>query len=700
MRNYALDTKMLPKVWVTWASTKNGEFNQRYWLNCQTGKKKSTPEEWMYYEGEYRLDSYRAIPEGKCALGINWYTKDNKNVWVKNGCKVRYAYAKYHADIDSLEVAAVGVDTTRKEEPHLWHFIGDRFFIRRDKSVVNQSGNVVTRFSLYEYHTAYSAKEMLHMLCRLNTSLNFVDEFKKFIGADYFTIGNGTSVVIQYPWHIQRWYETVQKTRGKGKEQKLTDELTSIELSDSSSFAERYPEVCYNPDQLSYRRMYIKGIVYFEKVNDDWDVLRSFHRYPNNTLQENWRMYIDKSGRTRMVSKGADGWVPSKKLDTWWGNYTRLVNKDEAVANCNRIKYALAAAADDMAEEKLVGFLIFALRFPEVEQIIKLGYARKIQYMADSHTPKADLKDLFGGYYNDKEKNILRKVGMTKHQFDRHMSDASHYSTRALTQMRKMFGDNLSHLDNESFDKYYGGCVELSSRFWRSIDDRARLLGFDMMRFFKNLVRLKEKRGNVFALANDTLESYMGLHADTAPDVDWYFDDVSDLVRTHDAVVELKRIQDAERRAMWSVGEAERRKKEEERRAKVDEKRKVYEYEDDEYIIRLPKDLKEIVQEGHTQHICIGGYTSRHANGDTNLFFLCKKDAEDTPFYAIEMSNYKQVVQIHGSCNEWLGRHPEAIPTVVRWLRKNDITCDQKILTCTANGYGRVNDYVPMPVVD
>ena len=41
MRNYALDTKMLPKVWLTWASTKDGMFNQRFWLNGQTGKRQT-----------------------------------------------------------------------------------------------------------------------------------------------------------------------------------------------------------------------------------------------------------------------------------------------------------------------------------------------------------------------------------------------------------------------------------------------------------------------------------------------------------------------------------------------------------------------------------------------------------------------------------------------------------------------------------
>jgi hypothetical protein len=143
-------------------------------------------------------------------------------------------------------------------------------------------------------------------------------------------------------------------------------------------------------------------------------------------------------------------------------------------------------------------------------------------------------------------------------------------------------------------------------------------------------------------------------------------------------------MQDAERRAMWDIEAAERCKKEEEKRIKLDKERKTYEYEDDKYIIRLPKDGTEIVQEGNMHHICIGGYVSRHSTGGTNLFFLREKDAESLPFYAIEMNNDKQIVQIHGFGNKWLGNNPEAIPTVVRWLRKHDINCSEKILTCKA----------------
>lgn len=698
MRNYALDTKMLPKVWVTWASMKNKKFNKRFWLNCQTGKKKTTPESWMKYDNEQDIDVYG---RGTGQIGCNYYTQKNDKIWVKSGTALRYAYIKYHKDIDRIEIAAIGFDTSRKEEPHSWKFIGDRFFIGRDKSIIDQHGNVVTRwFNVYKNHSAYDAKNMLSIVLRLHTTNNFVEEFKKFIGANCFTIGNGTTVNIKYDWHIQRWYTTSQKVRGKGKQQKLTDMLVEMPLTDIDDFKDKLviKELRYGRNNQWTREL--NTIVRFERINDEWCVLRAFYKMEDDTITEEWRMYISEDGINRIVSQGNDGWIPSSQVRHYWGRYTYLYNQTEAIEKCDRIKYIMSSPID--AEEyEVVDFLVTALRFSEIEQIAKLGYADEAFSITRSRTPKADIKHMFGEHYNEKGKTLLQKVGLTKHQFDTYMTYEGElrYKKRALAKMREIFGDGFKHLDNDTFDLYFNGYYNVSRHFWRGITPYATRLHFDEMKFFKNLVRLSKKNGSVYTIAHDTLSAYESLSGQR-PEVDWYFEDVSDLVRAHDAITALKRIQDEERRALWDMQAAERRKKEEEKRIKLDKERKIYEYEDDNYIIRLPRDSNEIVREGSMQSICIGGYTSSHAYGNTNLFFLRKKDDAETPFYAIEMDNYKTIRQIHGSHNQWLGCNPEAIPTVIRWLRKHDIKCDEAILTCTARGYGQTRNYVPMPVVD
>lgn len=692
MRNYKLDATLLPEVWLTWTS-KDG----RIWAN-KNGKRQNHPEPWMFYDSESDLRRRPSLGCGRTPFGNTWATQNSSAIWVNSGSQLNYAYAKYHKDIDRLEIAAVKYDTTRGEYKHEWSFDGDRFFIGKDKSVINQDGIVCTdRFQIRQYYTVRRAKDMIKLILRLSNNQSFVEEFKKFIGHDYFTIGNGTSTRIEYAWHISRWYETVQKTRSKGKAQQLTDKLVSMPLSEINDLSYKYPSIT-TPGRFSRT---IKNVVYFERVNDEWSVLRALMRDEDNMLHETWRVYLSDDGTNRIVSKSGDDWVPSKQPSSYSSMYY-LANVNEAKEKCNRIKYILP-----LFEENLVYYdinrMITILRFPEIEQLYKMGFTKLADNIARSSTPKATLKDSFGGYYNEKENGVLRKIGMTKYQLDKYYQSCDtrtyHYycsNNKSLEMMRKIFGNDLSHIDNNTYDEYLSELNKARSDMWHI--ECVDIFGIDRYRFWKSLIKISKRHPDAYRLVNDSFSSYRYLR--NKPEVNWIFDDYSDIIRLHDVVVALKNEEERERRAYWNMAEAERRKKDEENRQKTDEKRKCYEYEEDEFIIRLPKNTLEIINEGSAQKICIGGYTSRHGKGDTNLFFLRKKNDEDTPFYAIEMNNDKCIVQIHGFGNKWLGNNPEAIPTVIRWLRKNGIKCDDKILTCKATGYGARNDYVPMPIVD
>lgn len=707
MYTYELDTSLLPKVWLTWASTKNKEFNKRYWLNCQTGEKKETPEPWMNYTEENLLHQW-SCPEGKIRYGGQYMNYDK--IWTYAGANLTYFYAKYHKDIERLELAAVTIDTTRKAEPHPWKWAGDRFFLGKDKTVVDINGNIkTTGFHCYEWHDAHNVVWALSMLLRLSYRDTVVEEFKKFIGASSFIIGNGNAVVIERAWHIQRWYQTSQKTRGKGKEQKLTDELTAIELSDCSNLATKYPITETLRDNSWGRYIEkITDITYFERVDDNWSVLRFFRRMPGatNTLKETWRMYVGDNGKTRIATPSDSGWIAAKQPRICWGFNSRLVNKAKAKAQCSRMKYILEALPSDTGEVNVVRVLIACLRFPELEQLIKMGHVDIVKQILNSPTIKAELKYNFGGVYNDKEKNILKKVGLTKKQLDAYLevrkdNSIGYASNQGLIEMRRVYGDKLTSVDPTTFKDQLVGYTYINRYFYgNSVERLCTSCGLDEVKFVKNIMRLGQKNSRAYNTISDTISMYNCLLADGRPTINWYFDDISDVTRAHDAFVALYNEQEAERRALYNLAEAERRKEEDKKRAELDKKRKEYEFEDGDYIIRLPKNVLEIIEEGSKQRICIGGYTTRHSLGQTNLFFLRKKAEEDKPFYAIEMDTHKNIVQIHGFGNKWLGNNPDAIPTVIRWCRKHDIRCDKTILTCNSTGYCGNRSCVEMPTVD
>lgn len=672
MKKTTIDRNLMPNMWLTWETTKG-----KFWLNCDTGEKHT----------EKPDVEFRHYIEG-CSHLIN------------SGSRPRYAYAKYHADIERLELAEVTIETTRGEAIKEWKYSGNKYFLGKDKSVLDENGNEVTnRYVLSLRHVGYTFKEFLSMYYRICNHKEIAKEFIKFLGYNTFTIGNGRVVTVTHAWHMLEWYKTSQKVRKPGKQQKLTDKLTAMPVSDTTGLYEKYPPINVPG---SYYFSAVNGIIYFERLNDGWSVLRVFDRNPDtHSVKEIERMYLNDDGSNRIVSPTKDGWVPSKTFNSWY--YYNIVNKDEAMEQCKRLKYIIPHLKG-VKYGNIKSTLMNILRFPELEQMITLGHSKEAMDIARNNTPKADLRHMFGEYWNEKETTLLRKAGLTKHQFDKYMSgydtaSASHET--ALSEMRRFFENDFIHLDNASFDKYFDAFRSMH-RGWRqsSVYPQLDRLTVDKKKFIKNMVRIGEKHSNAYQLADDTLSMYVRLNYGTQPEINWYFNNYSDIVRAHDSIEELKRAQDAERRALLDKDAAERRKKEEEKRAKVDAERKKYEYEDDEYIIRLPKDLNEIVAEGSKQRICIGGYTTRHAYGETNLFFLRRKSEPTIPFYAIEMNNSNSIVQIHGYCNAWLGNNPEAIPTVVRWMRKNGIKCDQKILTCKAKGYCSVNDYVQMPVVD
>ncbi len=79
--------------------------------------------------------------------------------------------------------------------------------------------------------------------------------------------------------------------------------------------------------------------------------------------------------------------------------------------------------------------------------------------------------------------------------------------------------------------------------------------------------------------------------------------------------------------------------------------RKKLRFSSGDLIIIEPQTVKEIIDEGEALHHCVGGYADDHAEGTTNIMFLRRAEAPQTPYYTIEIDTFGHIVQCHGAYN-------------------------------------------------
>ena len=163
---------------------------------------------------------------------------------------------------------------------------------------------------------------------------------------------------------------------------------------------------------------------------------------------------------------------------------------------------------------------------------------------------------------------------------------------------------------------------------------------------FRNYLEKQSRHyaGNV----KDTLEHW-GDYLSMMVAVDQKLDDElfykpKDLKARHDALVNNRQKLEAVKRMNEDPEEREEeakamRDKFPEAEAILQDVREKYSYRGEEYIMRIPKDLIEIVEEGYALHHCGGSsdrYFNRICNRETYIGFCRKVGEENIPFYTIE----------------------------------------------------------------
>lgn len=101
----------------------------------------------------------------------------------------------------------------------------------------------------------------------------------------------------------------------------------------------------------------------------------------------------------------------------------------------------------------------------------------------------------------------------------------------------------------------------------------------------------------------------------------------------------------------------------------------IYGYEDNEYIVRLPKRPGDLISEGREMHHCVGTYIDRYADEESIILFIREKSAPDVPFITAEVSPENRPVQIQDKYDRC---PPEAVMRF--WKKYQDV-----VLTAAAN---------------
>lgn len=95
--------------------------------------------------------------------------------------------------------------------------------------------------------------------------------------------------------------------------------------------------------------------------------------------------------------------------------------------------------------------------------------------------------------------------------------------------------------------------------------------------------------------------------------------------------------------------------------ALLPELRKKYSFRANNLVLEPFATLAEVIEEGAKQHICIGSYADRYANGGTVLCKLRRESAPAAPWHAVEFNKRGEMVQCRGERNTTAPEDEQAV---------------------------------------
>lgn len=467
-----------------------------------------------------------------------------------------------------------------------------------------------------------------------------------------------------------------------GPKQKKIDELVSLPLPESKVKSTTFDEET---------GLYAKTQVV--KVAENTCCIRwtLFSQDGNNV--DGFRIYVEGKNvyACKLNSSGeyVRTTISNIKPENFLSNDMDDINPDDLKGT---ILQYFGSIINDIPSEYRSIMLISFVTDNSIESLYKIGLAPLIYSLFNSriYDIKKYLVKTF--LYNPKEKNIMKALGLNKHQLEKYIDtinscESIQTITELMAALKSVFGidaisiirnsskvpnvpTSISHIDDDTFDLIFDAIIKVNYVNNYTLNF-ARSMYNDIMNYnpkllashYKNIATVFRNSSYEYNLRydftkyNDFVTMFINLDN---RHLKFTFSNTEELNSLHDATMALYEIKkmdfkrDAFVSAISSIEDL-----------KYDK--------DDNYCVVVPQNPEDVANEGLELHHCVKSYIDKIIARKTNIVFIREKSDVNKPFYTVEVSLEHTVEQVHGFGNSNVEKNSDLEKFIKKWIKAKNL---------------------------
>lgn len=313
-------------------------------------------------------------------------------------------------------------------------------------------------------------------------------------------------------------------------------------------------------------------------------------------------------------------------------------------------------------------YMMYAVRYPAIEMLIKSGGAEVVREIVDYNRPCKSVIALEGKNAAEVFRTDSNDAAAIRQVMagDKYIVDVN---TLQCWRRLKLIGKRQGH--KYKFDDAAMLCKEVGCSISVALGCLMKT-NLTPQKYINYLKKQAQKQGRIdwrvlIQIYEDYIRQCRLIGYNTADD---QISRPSDLQAVHERASAAERAIERERREKETAEQTRTYMN-----GKYQDYADMYEYEDKRYCIIVPKSAIEIIGEGQNLHHCVAGYAERHINGVLTILFMRDVKNKESALYTIEMRG-KNLIQIRGMRN--CDPAPQAQKFVDKWLKWVALPNDKK----------------------